>query len=98
MVDICVGENCSCNRRLSNAVVRMKFWSSFDLPAQIRRRSEQEPGLVASLNVSTDGHLRLTARFAVKCSNAHRTAIRARAIPLGKSSSGGGAENLHAHA
>jgi hypothetical protein len=72
---------------------RVKFGSSFDLRAQIRRSSEQKPGI----RIGADGDLRLRTRFAAKRSGANRATIGAGAIPLGKSSSSSGTENLNAH-
>jgi hypothetical protein len=71
----------------------MKFAIGFDLRAQVGRSAEQKPGDC----VRADCDLRLRPGFSLKGSGAHSATVGAGAIPLGESSPGGGAENLHAH-
>ncbi len=47
--------------------------------------------------IGAKGELRLGAGFAVEVSGAKRAAVGAGAIPLGKASASGRAENLHVH-
>src|SRR2546428_10627073 len=73
--------------------MRMQFGSRFDLGAKIRRRAQQEPGAA----IIAYGNLRLCPRFAVKLSSAQGTTVRTAAIPLRKSSSRCGPQNLYVH-
>src|SRR5438309_9235845 len=71
----------------------MKFWRGLDLGAQVRRGSEQEPGI----SVSADGDLSLAPGLPRKSSGAKSTAVAASTIPLRKCAAGRRTKDLHAH-
>jgi hypothetical protein len=71
----------------------MESRGGFDLPPKIRGRAEQEP----SVSGRADGHLGLSASLTRESSCAHTAAIAAGAVPLRKSTPGGGAEGSQKH-
>jgi hypothetical protein len=71
----------------------MEYRRGFDLRAQVGRRAEEIP----SAALSAHSHLRLGTSFGRKRTSAYSTAIAAGAIPLGKSTPGGGAEGSQEH-
>jgi len=96
MIDVSIEQNRSTDWGMSRYAIgcsRTQFRGRFDLRAQVGRSSEKEP----VLGVSADRDLGLGSGFSVKCSDAHCTAIRAGAIPLGEASASGRAENFDLH-
>ena len=71
----------------------VKCGSGLDLGSQIGGSSQQKP----VFRVRADRELSLGARFAAKGSGSLRAAVGAGAIPLGKASASGGAEDANVH-
>ena len=93
VIEISARQHDTANRRITYPGTRMQFWSGFDLRAQVGRRPEQKP----CFPIAADRNLRLRTRLTAKLPAAHGMAIRASAIPLGESSSGGRAEDFDVH-
>jgi hypothetical protein len=94
MVDVGVGEDDSGNGSVAGRGAGMELGRGFDLLAEIRGCAEQIP----TVAVGGDRYLCLRAGFAAQGTGAQATAVRTCAVPLRKSSSGGGAEDVNAHA
>lgn len=71
VIDIRVGEDYAGDGRLAHAVAWMQFGGGFDLRAQVRGRSQQEP----REPVLRDGQLRLRAGLTAKWSGAHSATV-----------------------
>jgi hypothetical protein len=76
--------------------LRIQFWSGENLRAQIRACGHQEPD--SRVRIRRECDLRLRARATAQAAFAEAAAIGTRAIPLGKTAPGSGAEDLNAHA
>src|SRR5262249_45972359 len=92
VIEVAVGKDDTGDRRMPR-FARMQPREALDLRADLRRGVEQQP----ARTVGAHGDALLRARHDVAAARARLAAVRAAAVPLRESTSGGGTEHPDLH-